>query len=63
MIRSIWSNPCQPGWIVAYVGSSHLTPMASWATRNGATDAWYPTDTKYVHEKRPPGDGLQCGSP
>lgn len=54
MIRpSIWSGPCTPTWIVAFVPPQGELTATAWLSRHGA-EAWYPTEVIYVHAARPP---------
>jgi hypothetical protein len=50
---TIWGADCEPSWIIAFVPSVKLLQATAWLARHGV-ESWFPTETVYVHDRRPP---------
>lgn len=61
--RGIWAADWQPAWHIFQVPPRGELPATAWLARNGAPEAWHPTETAYKRDRFKPGKRIPYQRP
>lgn len=62
-VRGIWAEAWQPSWFIFTVPPRGEWPASAWLTRNGVTEAWYPSETAFKRNRFKPGQRIPYERP